>query len=265
MGRVSELPVSVRLALWSTAAFAGRMPLAQALDAAMPDLDLVAGRIERLATWAELGERAVLVALPHPGDPGLLPRGREVLAAATESGECVFVPGLGDVLVPTVSEIGPPDEGDVDRSPDRVGAVRWAAYDGEPVPVHAVDALDLREVDRRLRTTLVSAIATFEGLDVQPWAGEGVRAIAEATLVAGRWGLPNGLSDRARRVIAQAGTLGEITTLALAHLQDATTLSATTARHVELVRLRREADRMLAEASCVAALHLAGFRGDDRD
>ena len=84
-------------------------------------------------------------------------------------------------------------------------------------------------------------------------------------LVAGRWGLPNGLSDRARRVIAQAGTLGEITTLALAHLQDATTLSATTARHVELVRLRREADRMLAEASCVAALHLAGFRGDDRD
>ena len=57
MGRVSELPVSVRLALWSTAAFAGRMPLAQALDAAMPDLDLVAGRIERLATCCDSTNR----------------------------------------------------------------------------------------------------------------------------------------------------------------------------------------------------------------
>ncbi|MEP7161471.1 MAG: hypothetical protein ABI746_10260 [Dermatophilaceae bacterium] len=262
---MSELPVSVRLALWATAAFAGQVPLGDALEAAMADLEFVAGRIERLSTWADLGERAVLVALPHPGAPGLIPRGREVLAAATESGECVFVPGLGDVLVPTVGEFGPPDEDDLDRSEDRVGVVRWAAYDGEPVPVHAVDALDLREVDRRLRQTLVDALHTLEQLDVPPSTCASLRAIAEATLVAGRWGLPDGLTSRARRVIAQAGTLGEIAGFGLEYLQQDASMADTLVRAERLRSLRREADAALAEATCVAALHLAGWRDDTRD
>ncbi|MCA0435445.1 MAG: hypothetical protein LCH98_02980 [Actinobacteria bacterium] len=258
---MSELPVSVRLALWVTAAYAGRVALPDALRTATGDLDLVGGRTERLQTWHDLGERAVLVALPHPGAPGLLPRGREVLAAAVEAGECVFVPGLGDALVPTLAQLGP-----VDAAPlDRIGSVRWAAYSGDPVPVHEVDALDLREVERGLGETLVTATATLEALDARSWPTDGLRELAEARLAGGRWGLPDGLSERARRVIARAATLGTVADLGLDQLRDAHSLEVTARRREELLRLRREGDHALAAATNVAALHLAGWRGPDRD
>lgn len=260
-GRVSELPVSVRLALWVTAAYAGTLPLPDAMSAAAGDLGLVSGRTERLQTWHDLGERAVLVALPHPGAPALLPRGPEVLAAAVEAGECVYVPGLGDVLVPTVSELGPADAG----PQDRVGAVRWAAYAGAPVPVHEVDALDLRAIERDLAETTRAAVVTLEGLDARSWASDGLRALADARVGGRRWGLPPGLSERARRVLTQAATLGTIAELGLTHLRDAHSLQVTAERHDELLRLRRTADQALAGAASVAALHLAGWRGPDRD
>ena len=259
--RVSELPVSVRLALWVTAAYAGRLPLPEALTASAGDLGLVGGRTERLETWRDLGERAVLVALPQPGAPGLLPRGADVLAAAIEASECVFVPGLGDVLVPTVSELGPQGAGPMDR----IGAVRWAAYAGEPVPIHLVDALDLRAVERDLATTTAAATAALESLDARAWASDGLRELAEARIGGGRWGLPPWLSERARRVITTAATLGTIADLGLGHLRDTHSLVVTAQRHDELLRLRREADQALAAAANVAALHLAGWRGPDRD
>ena len=260
-GEVSELPVSVRLALWVTAAYAGRVSLTDALSAAAGELELVTGNTERLQTWHDLGERAVLVALPHPGAPGLLPRGGEVLAAAVEAGECVYVPGLGDVLVPTVSELGPEGAG----PQDRVGAVRWAAYAGEPVPVHDVDALDLRACERELAQTTRQAIATMEAVDGRSWASDGLRALADARLGGGRWGLPPWLTDRARRVITQAATLATIADIGLAHSRDAHSLDATNRRRDELLRLSREADHALAAAASVAALHLAGWQGADRD
>lgn len=260
-GRVSELPVSVRLALWVTAAYAGRVPLPDAIAAAAGDLQVVTGRIERLQTWADLGERAVLVALPHAGAPGLLPRGGAVLAAAVEAGECVYVPGLGDVLVPTLAELGPAGAG----PQDRVGSVRWAAYAGTPIPVHEVDALDLRSCERDLAQTTAHAVRTLEALDAPTWASDGLRSLADARLGGGRWGLPPGLTDRARRIIAQAATLSTIADVGLEHLRDTHSLEITARRRDELLRLRREADHALAVAASVAALHLAGWRGPDRD
>lgn len=253
--------MSVRMALWVTAAYAGRVSLTTAVSAATGDLELVIGCTQRLATWRDLGERAVLVALPRPGAPGVLPRGTEVLAAAVEAGECAYVPGLGDVLVPTLTQLGPQDA----EPPDRVGAVRWAAYAGAPVPVHEVDALDLRAIERGLAETTRATITELEALDARPWASDGLRALADARLGGARWGLPPGLTDRARRVIAQAATLGTIAQFGLDHLRDAHSLAVTAGRQQQLLRLRGQADHALAGAASVAALHLAGWRGPERD
>lgn len=258
---MSELPVSVRLALWTTAAYARSLPLAEAVARAAVDLDLVTGQVERLQTWHDLGERAVLVALPHPGATGLLPRGTEVLSAAVEAGECVFVPGLGDVLVPILSAQGPADA----PAADRIEAVRWTAYSGEPVPVHEVDALDLREVEARLRSSLWEATRELEAIDAPAWPSDRLRELVEVRLGGGRWHLPAELSDRARRVIAQAATLGTVTDLAVTRLRESHSLALTAGRHDVLLRLRKEADQALAAAVNVAALHLAGWRGPERD
>ena len=67
MTRMSTLPASVRLSLWITAAWAGRTSVPEALAAALPDVDDVAGDVDRLTLWGELGERVLVAALPRPG------------------------------------------------------------------------------------------------------------------------------------------------------------------------------------------------------
>ncbi|HEY5248361.1 MAG TPA: hypothetical protein VIJ15_07940, partial [Dermatophilaceae bacterium] len=98
---MSVLPVCVRLALWATAAYAGRLTVEAAVRRAHPDIDEVSGDLDHLNLWLGLGERAVLVAQPRPGNLSGMPRGSaELLAAATDAGECVYVPGIGGALVP---------------------------------------------------------------------------------------------------------------------------------------------------------------------
>src|SRR6476661_1377386 len=102
-----ELPASVRLSLWTTHAWATGSALENAVRRALPDVDHVEGDLDRLALWRDLGERALLVALPAPGDLVGMPRAApEVLAAAADGGECVFVPALGGLLVPSISSFG---------------------------------------------------------------------------------------------------------------------------------------------------------------
>src|ERR1035437_4055841 len=108
---MSVLPVCVRLALWATAAYAGQLTVGQAVDRTHPDVDHVSGDLDRLSLWRDLGERAVLVALPRPGNLSGMPRGSaELIAAATDAGECVYVPGIGAALVPTIENFGLPDD-----------------------------------------------------------------------------------------------------------------------------------------------------------
>src|SRR6476660_3058787 len=102
-----ELPASVRLALWTTHAWATGGRLEDAMRLATPDADHVAGDLDRLALLRDLGEQALLVALPAPGDLAGLPKAMvEAQGAAADSGECVFVPGIGGMLVPSVSTSG---------------------------------------------------------------------------------------------------------------------------------------------------------------
>jgi hypothetical protein len=191
---VSELPASVRLALWITASWRGDLGTTDALGRAFPDLDHVAGDLARLDVWRGLGEQALFVALPRPGDLSRMPRGSAAAtAAAADAGECVFVAGIGGILVPTLSEFGP--EGDVGVRAD------WTAYEADPMPRHRMEMLDLREIERELMTRLREHTARFDEVGGHPWGHE-ARAEAQADLDTGLWGIPPATSGRALRDLA---------------------------------------------------------------
>jgi hypothetical protein len=252
---VSELPASVRLALWVTASWRGDLGTTDAIARAFPDLDHVAGDLARLDVWRDLGERALFVALPRPGDISRMPRGSaEATAHATDAGECVFVAGIGGVLVPTLSEFGP--EGDVGVRAD------WTAYEADPVPRHRMEMLDLREIERELMTRLREHTARFEEVGGHPW-GDEARAEARADLDTALWGIPPETSGRALRLMSLAANLSRV-----AH-RNATRNSlgsggldaATTANRTRLLRdLAADADAALADATNVAVMSIAGWR-----
>ena len=255
---MSVLPVSVRLALWATAAYAGRLPLAEVVGRAHPDLDHVAGDLDRLSIWHDLGEQAVLVALPRPGNLSGMPRGSaELIAAATDAGECVYVPGVGGALVPTIESFGPIG--------DQGTQVTWTAYDAAPVPTHVLEALSLGEIELSLRQSLLEATARLDALDTKPWDAR-LRTLADH-LPGDAWGLPAGLPRRAHRIMATASLIGAATQLGLGpHAESQVLTSALTERRrVLLTDLEAVADAAMAAAATVAALSLAGLRPGQRD
>lgn len=251
---MSVLPVSVRLSLWATAAYAGRLSVHEAVGRAHPDLDHVTGDLGRLSLWRDLGERAVLVALPRPGNLSGMPRGSaELIAAATDAGECVYVPGIGAALVPTIEDFGPAD--------DQGTRVTWSAYDCDPVPVHTLDALSLSEIEQGFRQELTEHTRAIEDLDAKPWAGSPFRSMADELSVS-QWGLPDGLPSRATKIITMAALVGVATELGLGDQAQAQVLTGTVAeqRRVLLNGLDAIADTTLAAAATVAALSIAGLR-----
>jgi len=231
------------------------MPLEGAVRTALPDVDHVAGDLDRLSLWHDLGERALLVALPAPGDLAGVPRAAaEAQAAAAEEGECVFVPGLGGMLVPRVSTFGSATGGlDVGTRVD------WTAYDADPVPQHRVEALEASQLERHLLSHLRDATETLDELGGRPFAAEAAREVADQSL-GGRWGLPPGLPGRAARVITLAGTVSRVVDVALEVGDGALTAHGSTRRQVVLARLRRESERALADATNAACAVLAGWR-----
>lgn len=251
-----ELPASVRLSLWTTHAWATGTPVRDAIGRALPDLDHVAGDLDRLTLWRELGEQALLVALPAPGDlVGVPAASAEAQGAAAVGGECVFVPGLGGMLVPTISTYGAGPEGGLD-----VGTrVDWTAYDAEPVPRHRVEALEPSQLERHLREEIRSATEAIDAVGGRPFGATAARELADASM-GGRWGLPTGLPSRAARVIALAGTVATVVDVALAAGDGALTATEAGARHRLLLRLQRASDRALADATNAACAVLAGWR-----
>lgn len=244
----------VRLALWTTAAYAGRLPIEAAVDRAHPDLDHVAGDLDRLSLWRDLGERAVLVALPRPGNLSGMPRGSaELIAAATDAGECVYVPGLGGALVPTIEHFGPDD--------DQGTQVTWTAYDCEPVPTHVLESLSLGEIEQAFRHDLLEHTTVIEALDAKPWAGSPFRSMADDLRIS-QWGLPDGLPARATAIMTMAATVAVATGLGLSDQAQSQVLTGTVAerRRLTLTRLDASADTAMAAAATVAALSLAGLR-----
>lgn len=247
---VSTLPVSIRLALWATHAYAGRLPVTRAVARATPDLDDVTGLAGRLSTWHELGERVVLPALPQPGDLGALPRNDGALtAAATITGECVYVPGIGAALVCDLEQYGP--EG------DRGWALTTRAFDCEPVPRHRLEALSARDADRTLRAAISDATAHLARLGTT-WGG-GTRDLADAALAGGTWGLPDGLDRTTTEVITRAATVSTIVAIALESPDPSLTAARSDERRRALLALSRAAERSLEQATSVACLQVAGW------
>jgi hypothetical protein len=251
---MSVLPVCLRLSLWATAAYAGQLSVDEAVARAHPDLDHVSGDVDRLSLWRDLGERAVLVALPRPGNLSGMPRGSaELIAAATAAGECVYVPSIGAALVPTIEYFGP--------AGDQGMGVAWSAYDCDPVPVHALEALSLSEIDQRFRQELVDQTRALEDLDAKPWAGNPFRSMADE-LSLGQWGLPAGMPQRAIKIITLAASVAIATELGLSDEAQSQVLTGPVEqrRHTVLTHLDASADTAMAAAATVAALSIAGLR-----
>ena len=255
---MTSLPASVRVALWATAGLAGEIPMQQVAERALPDVDHVAGDLDRLTVWHDFGESAVLVALPRPGDLSGMPHGPLALSgAATEAGECVFVPGIGGALVPTVEDYGP--EGDVGTQ------VIWTAYDCDPTPIHRLEAVALADVELRLRESLIHLTTRLEDIDASPLGGRVLREAAVEGVRAGDWATPEGLPSRALRIIALAARISWVAELGLDPELHSFDGHSTEERRRALRQVRAAADSALAEATNVACLNLAGLRQDRTD
>ncbi len=205
--------------------------------------------------WRDLGEGALFVALPRPGDLSGMPRASAVAGAhAAEAGECVYVAGIGGLLVPTMSTFGP--DGDVGHRLD------WTAYDADPVPRHRLEMLDLRDVERTLLTRLAQHTSRLAEVGGQPWGHE-ARTAAAADLDTKLWGVPRSTPGRALRIMSLAGTAAQLadratglTTLGAGGVDTATMALRSTA----LRALSADADTALADAANVAVMTLAGWR-----
>ncbi|MEO3935363.1 hypothetical protein V3N99_01270 [Dermatophilaceae bacterium Soc4.6] len=254
---MSSLPLSVRTALWVTAAWHGHgglTDLDEAIAAAHPDLDHVEGDLGRVVVWRELGESALLVALPRPGDVSGMPRtAPDAAAAAAAAGECVFVAGVGGLLVPELAVFG--SEGDEGTM------ARWSAHDAEPVARHVLESLDLSDLERSLARAVADGAESLESVEGRPWT-PGPREDADRALGAAVWGLPGGLPPRAVRVMTTAARLGVIADEGLALSAAGPALDVHTSGHRELSlrRLAVAADHALAGATNVAVMSIAGWR-----
>ena len=248
------LPLSVRFALWATVAVRGEMDPDDAVVAAHPDVDDITGEpAGRLELWRDFGESAVLVALPRPGDLTGMPRAELAgSGAAATSGECVFVPGIGGLLVPTLTTFGP--EGDEGTTVD------WAAYDSEPVPRHRLESLSLRELDHELAEAVRDGSSALEAVDGRPWSAQ-PREQTERRLETRTWGVPRATSTRALRLMLMSARVGVI-------VDEGLRLAATPSldvhssgrREVGLRSLQTVADRALAGATNLAVMELADWR-----
>ncbi len=245
-----ELPASVRVALWVTHAWSDGTTLTEAVERALPDIDHTQGLIERVRLWGDLGEGALLVALPGPGDLAGLPRcGSEAIDAATEAGEALFVAGLGGLLVPEHSTFG------------STGAeghrIDWVAHDADPVPPHRIEALEPSQLERLLRRRILETAAELDLIGGTPWAEELTRDLVDDRLGAD-WALPPRLPTRARKVIGLAATLSLAAELGVEN-SGAVTAAGDSARAGVLRGLRRDAERALADATNAACAQLAGW------
>jgi hypothetical protein len=249
---VLRLPVSARLALWATVAYAGQLSLPAAVAHATGDADHVSGILGPLEVWRDLGERVVLVSLPRPGDATTVPRGNpDLVGAATDARECAFVPGIGAALVPSAAGFGPAN--------DRGTSLTWTAYDCDPWPRHRVEELSVNETELRLREELAERTRELDAIDGTAYPSGG-RQLADLHLRGETLGLPDGVPARAQRTIALAAQVCAITALGRSPVGHTVDSHSTQQRTVVLTALQAAAERALEAAVNVSVLSLAGSR-----
>jgi hypothetical protein len=228
---VLDLPRSVRLAAWGTAALTRAATLADAERAVVGDDE--PHRVEvgdegaaeetvflrdALARLRERDVRALRVVLPVPGDVLGLPGPPAFNQAALEAGECVLgalappgrtdpAPGQGAAFgwVPVVTTFG---------SVWEPGAlVTWVRHAVTPRRLTVVGSLS--EAERELREALITATETLHRLDVARWredAADRIAAVRDGGLPRGA--VPPSTPPRCVRVLGTAARVRAIVELA---------------------------------------------------
>lgn len=246
------LPASVRVALWSSAALAGRVDIASIPRHALPDMDHCDGLVQTVELWRDLGERVVVPALPRPGSTAGMPTGSaELTAAATAAGELVYVPGLGGAAVPRIEEFGP--QGDTGWQ------ALWQRYDADPMPIHRLQALDLPAIELQLRRRIGSLTEALERTDAPLLVGAGIEDGLRGGLD-GDWGLPDGIPARAVRLIALSGRLAAVAEAGDDPRLHSAHAAATSQREMLLREVTEISAVALAESATVACLAIAEHR-----
>lgn len=258
MARMTELPASVRLALWVTAAWKGGEPgltLEQAVARAHPDIDHVAGDLDRLDLWHQLGEQALFVALPRSGDLTSLPgMDSDVRDLAVEAGEAVYAAGLGGLLIPRTSSFG--------SASDTGWRTDWTAHDADPVPTHRIEQLDIGMIERDLRSGLAQLTDRLEEVGSTSWSTRSPTGARLGGDSDDDWAIPD-LPPRIRRTIALAADIGAVVESAYAgdHVTSGAVTAASAVGREWLVRdVAALADRALTQAANVGVMTLAGWR-----
>lgn len=249
-----ELPVSVRVALWVSAAWRTGRATSSVWSSALADLDAVGGDVDVIDHWHSVGERALLVALPRSGDQSGLPACPPVSRlAAVDAGEALLAPGIGGLLVPTITRFGP--EGQA-SSPDHGWRVDWRAHPADPVPVHVVTAIDLGTVRRSLAE---GVLAATEALQVSGGPAVAHRAQPQRG-ASSRWALPDGIPAPVLELLLRAATIESACAEALASPADGLTADRTRGREAALRTLRDRAEDCLESCTNLAVAVLAGWR-----
>ncbi len=241
----------MRVALWASAALNGGVDLDRVARNALPDIDDISGLTPTLQLWRDVAEPFVLVALPRPGHLAGMPTGPpDMIGAAHEAQEMVFVPQLGGALVPEIAAYG--------SSTELGWSAAWTAYPSDPVPRHVVQAISVADVELRLRTTLADLTDNLSLTPGSIMAGAAAEVFARRS-VGTQWGLPTGVPQRAARVIELAGSVITLADIGLADGMQSVDSTSTVSREVVLRRLRDEATAALTMATNAAAMSFAGW------
>lgn len=224
-GSVLDLPRSVCLALWATAALEGRVELGRAVAAVTGDdephrvtgEDLPVSADPRGPGLADLFDQlsgravAVRAVLPVPGDARGLAGPVAATQAAVEAEEAaVTVPrdaaGAAGVLVPQVQWFGSELEPGCQ--------VTWWSYRVDVAPSPA-SLPQLSDAERAMREALLEAVEALSSLDVARWrddAADRIAMVRDGGLPGGL--IPPGTDRRVVRVLSSAVRVRAIVSLA---------------------------------------------------
>lgn len=234
---VAPFPLAaVVFALWAQAVLDGRSSPDSAADAiAAGSTHRVLGLLDdqaislpvALARLRAVGGRAVIAALPIPGDPIGIGGPRDFTEAAVEAGQAVLVPDLGLGLVPTAVQAG----GGV--------VVAWRVWSdlASPPPVD-----DLATSGRALCEAVLEAASELADLDA-PTTPHAEPAVAV------RLCTPPGLDQRAHELLERASRLRTAVQAALRDPAVATSARLDTRRRAALAPVERAARHALVAAT----------------
>jgi hypothetical protein len=205
------MPLSARLAVWTTAWLEGRAGFDDVLDAMARSghrhLLVTDGEPEQplgaaLFDWRRAGVSGVRVVLPAAGDARGLPGPLEFGRAAIAAGEAAYGGPLG--LVPTA---------DAATASSAAPLVRWHA---SPIGPPAPDPLSLADATHDLAVAMRETASLFTAGQLSGASSEVSQALSRARRAGEQLDLPPGFPSPATALAAQAERLAEMLDIARA-------------------------------------------------